>query len=292
MELDFKAIIGSYAQITIFLLMFSIGLGEGLNNLSILWRRPSLLVRCLIASFILVPLAAMLILRIVPMDQPARIGLGLMAICPGAPLMYKKLTSMKANTALAGSFQVTTSLFAILVVPLWIAVLSALYPADAAASTMDVFKQVATVQLIPILLGLAIREWLPSLADDLMEPIQKISSFMFLGVVIILLIVALPRILKVGVVTIIGVVLFIAAAIVIGHYLGGPDPDTRLTIALANSTRNAGLALALATMNFDNPGILAAIAAIALLTFVADAIYTNLYRKQLGQRAQPSASGN
>jgi hypothetical protein len=53
-----------------------------------------------------------------------------------------------------------------------------------------------------------------------------------------------------------------------------------LTIALANSTRNAGLALAIVSVNFDEPGILAVIAVIALLAFVADAIYANLYRKK------------
>ena len=279
MELDFKTIVGSYAQITIFLLMLSIGLSEGFRNLSILWQRPSLLVRCLIASFVLVPLAAMAIVEIVPMSSAARIGLWAMAICPGAPLMYNKLTSMKANTALGGSFQTTTSLFAILVVPIWVTILSSLYPNQANVNAADVFKQVAMVQLIPILVGLILREWLPNLADDLMEPVNKISSFMFVGMVVILLIVALPPILKVGIVTVIGVVLFIAASIVIGHYLGGPEPETRLTIALANSTRNAGLALALVSLNFEDPGILPVIAAIALLAFVADAIYANLYRQ-------------
>ncbi len=279
MELDFKTIVSSYAQITIVLLMLSIGLGEGFRNLSILWQRPSLLVRCLIASFVLVPLAAMAIVEIVPMSSAARIGLGAMAICPGAPLMYNKLTSMKANTALGGSFQTTTSLFAILVVPIWVIILGSLYPNQANVSAADVFKQVAIVQLIPILVGVVLREWLPNLADELIEPVTKISSFMLVGVVIILLIFALPPILKVGIFTVIGVVLFIAASIVIGHYLGGPEPETRLTIALANSTRNAGLALALVSLNFEDPGILPVIAAIALLAFVAGAIYANLYRQ-------------
>ena len=281
MELDFKTIIGSYAQITIFLLMLTLGLNEGFRNLSILWRRPSLLVRCLIASFILVPLAAMTIIAIVPLSPTTRIGLVAMAICPGAPLMYKKLTQMKAVTSLAGSFQVTTSLFAILVVPIWVLILSHLYPTQATVNSLDVFKQVVAVQFIPITVGLALREWVYNLADDLMKPVTKISSFMFLGLVIILLIVALPPILKVGLFTALGVVLFVAASIMSGHYMGGPEPETRLTIALANSTRNAGLALALTALNFKEPGILVVIAAIALLAFVGDAIYVNLYRQKM-----------
>ena len=284
MDIDIKAVLGNYAQLTIFLLMFSIGLEEGFKNLSLLWRRIPLLIRCLIASFIIVPLSAMLIVSIVPMDTSARIGLLAMAICPGAPLTYKKLTGMKASTALAGSFQTTTSLFAILVVPVWVTIFSGIYPNQATVEASDVFQQVMTVQFIPILLGLAINKWLPLLAENLLEPLSKISSIMFLGFVIILLVVVLPMVLKIGIVTVIGVVLFITATILAGHYLGGPEPETRLAIGLANSTRNAGLALALTTMNFkDRPGILAAITAIALLAFVADAIYASLYRPKIPQ---------
>jgi hypothetical protein len=59
----------------IFVLMLSIGLKEGFRGLSILWQKRSLLIRCLLASLVLVPLAGMVVLRIVPMDTSARIGL-------------------------------------------------------------------------------------------------------------------------------------------------------------------------------------------------------------------------
>jgi predicted Na+-dependent transporter len=63
----------------------------------------------------------------------------------------------------------------------------------------------------------------------------------------------------------------------------GPTPEGRVALALANSSRNAGLALALVAINFENEGrVLGTIGAIALLSAVAGAIYVNLYRKKLG----------
>ena len=110
---------------------------------------------------------------------------------------------------------------------------------------------------------------------------------MLLVALIIILVIYLPQIAQIGAVTVLGVVLFIAATIVIGHYLGGPDPDTRITIALANSTRNAGLALDLVALNFEaNRLILGTIAAIALLSLVGGAIYVNLYRKKITHRSR------
>ena len=283
MDINIDTIVSSYATITLFLLMLSISLREGFANLTVLWRRPGLLFRCLLASFVLVPIASMAVDAIVPMSDPVRAGMAAMAICPGAPMLYRKLSGMKVNTALAGSYQVTMSLFAVVLVPLWIILINILYLRQNPNSISDVAQQIAYVQLIPITAGMAIRGCVPSLADDLLEPTEKISSRMLLGALIIVLIVGLPQILRVGVVTVLGVVLFIAATIVIGHYLGGADPENRIALALANSSRNAGLALALVAINFENEGrVLGTIGAIALLSAVAGAIYVNLYRKKLG----------
>jgi BASS family bile acid:Na+ symporter len=89
---------------------------------------------------------------------------------------------------------------------------------------------------------------------------------------------------------VIGALLFATASLVIGHGLGGPEPESRLTIAGANSTRNAGLALALATLNFQDPGILGAIATYAVFAAVAGGIYTNLYQKQMPPQATTATS--
>jgi BASS family bile acid:Na+ symporter len=282
MDFDIDTIVSSYATITLFLLMFTIGLREGFVNLTLLWRRPGLLFRCLLASFVLVPIAAMAIDTIVPMSDPVRAGIGAMAVCPGAPMLYRKLVSLKANAPIAGSYQVTMSLFAVVLVPLWIILINVLYLKQNPNTIVDVGRQIAFIQLIPITAGMVIRGWFPSLGEDLLPPTQKISSVMLLGVLVVILIVALPQVLRVGVVTVLGVVLFVAATLVIGHYLGGPTPEGRVALALANSSRNAGLALALVAINVENEGpILGAISAIALLSAVAGVIYVNLYRKKL-----------
>ncbi|HIK44398.1 MAG TPA: bile acid:sodium symporter [Leptolyngbyaceae cyanobacterium M65_K2018_010] len=282
-ELDLKAILSSYAQLTLFILMLSIGLSQGFVNIAYLWRRPGLLGRCLLASFVLVPLAAMLINWVVPMPFAVRVGLAVMAICPGAPMIYRKLLKGRALPTLAGSFQVTTALLAVVMVPIWASIFAQIYPNDMAVAPATVFRQVALAQLIPIAAGLAIREWFPELADDLDQPVFKLGSFLLIGVLLLILIVALPQVIRIGLLPVVGAVLFAAACLLIGHFLGGPDPASRLTIAVANGTRNAGLALALATANFPDRGILAAIATYALFSAVAGSIYSNLYQKKFPQ---------
>jgi BASS family bile acid:Na+ symporter len=282
MTIDIDTVVSSYATLTLFLLMLSIGLREGFENLTVLWRRPGLLLRCVLASFVLVPIATMAIDVVLPMGDAARAGVAVMALCPGAPMLYRKLAGMKANTAVAGSYQVTMSLLAIVFVPLWIIIINILYLKANPSSIGTVGKQIAFVQIVPIVIGIMIRGWLPQLADDWLEPVVKISSYMLLGALLIVMVVALPAILRVDLITLIGVLLFVTTTILIGHYLGGIEPENRIALALANSSRNAGLALTLVAINFDNQGpVLGAIGAIALLSAIAGAIYVNLYRKQM-----------
>lgn len=282
-ELDLKTILGSYAQLTLFILMLSIGLSQGLANLFLLWRQRSLFIKCLLASFVVVPIAAIAINQVLPLSFPIRVGLATMAICPGAPMIYKKLLKGKASSELAGSYQITMGILAVIFVPIWINVLSNLYPSDAVVDSATIFKQVASAQLVPIIIGVAIKEAFSEFADDWEPTISKIGNFLLLGVVFLIMAVALPKVLTIGIVPVIAAILFAIACIVSGHILAGPEPKNRLTIAVANSTRNAGLALAIATMNFEDPGILGAIATYAVFSSVAGGIYTNLYQKKLAQ---------
>lgn len=285
--MELKELLTSFAQMTIFAVMLSMGLVLGFNGIARLWRRPSLLVRCLIAAFLVVPVAAMVVTRVLPLPFEVRAGIAAMAIIPGAPVTYRKMVKGSADAELAGSFQATMALLSIVLVPLWFGVISALYPAVATAPLATVFKQVMLVQGIPLLCGAAITHWLPDLADDFNEPLNRISSAMLVGVVLLVLAIGLPLVLKAGALPVVAVVLMAAASLLAGHFLGGSDPTIRQTIAVANATRNAGLAIALIALNFPEAehAILTTIATYAVISGVASAIYAKLYNKRLAQGA-------
>jgi BASS family bile acid:Na+ symporter len=287
--MDLKELLSSFAQITLFAVMLSMGMVLGFRGMVSLWRRPSLLLRSVVAAFVVVPLVAMVVTRVLPLPFEVRAGIAAMAVMPGAPVIYRKMLKGPGNAELAGSFQATMALLSIVLVPLWFMVLSALYPADQVAPVAVVFKQVMLVQGVPLLVGAAIAHWLPDLADDFNEPLHRISSAMLIGVVLLVVVMGLSLVLKAGPLPILAVVLMAAAGLVSGHYLGGADPTVRQTIALANGSRNAGLALALITLNF--PGVaqevLVTIASYAVMSAIAGKIYTRLYQKHLARSGHP-----
>lgn len=287
---NIKELLSSFAQIAVFATLLSMGLVLGFSGMARLWRQPGLLVRSVIAAFVLVPMAAMILVWVLPLSFEVRAGIGAMAIIPGAPFTYRKMLKGAGDPELAGSFQATMALLAVVLVPLWLAILAAMYPNDAEASVAVVGRQILMVQGIPLLCGAAIRQWLPDFAEEFAEPLNRISSAMLAGVVVVVLAIGLAMVLKAGPLPILAGVLMAAAALVAGHYLGGPDPLTRQTIAQATASRNAGLAIALITLNFPNVAheILVTIAAYAVMTAIASKIYVRLYQKQLAKVAPPS----
>ncbi|MEY3297747.1 MAG: hypothetical protein RLZZ597_1007 [Cyanobacteriota bacterium] len=289
-SINIKELLSSFAQLAVFATLLSMGLVLGFSGMARLWRQPGLLLRSVIAAFVIVPLAAMILVWVLPLSFEVRAGIAAMAVIPGAPFTYRKMLKGAGDPELAGSFQATMALLAIVLVPLWLAILAALYPNDASASVAVVGRQILMVQGIPLICGAAIRQWLPDLAEEFAEPLNRISSAMLVGLVVLVLAIGLAMVLKAGPLAILAGVLMAAAALVAGHYLGGPDPLTRQTIAQATASRNAGLALALITLNFPNVAheILVTIATYAVMTAIASKIYVRLYQKQLAKVAPPS----
>lgn len=280
--MEIKALLTSFAQLTIFAVMLSMGMALRFDGITHLWRRPLLLFRCLIAAFVIVPLAAMAVVNLFPLDFNVRAGIAAMAVIPGAPTTYRKMLKGMGEPELAGSFQATMALLSVVLVPLWFGIISALYPAVATAPLSIVSKQIMIVQGVPLLLGAAISQWVPELIEDFDESLNRISSAMLVGVVLLVLAIGLPLVLQAGVLPVFGIVLMAAAALLSGHYLGGSDPVSRQTIAIANSTRNAGLAIALITLNFPDARheILVTIATYAVISAIAGKIYVYLYQRR------------
>jgi BASS family bile acid:Na+ symporter len=269
------------AQLILFVLMLGMGLNLTIRQLSYLWDKPGLLIRVLLASFVLVPLAAAIVVGILPLSTPVRIGIALMAITPGAPLIYRKIAKMGWNATLAASYQVTVSLLAIVFLPALAAVLSNFYSNQGVVTTLEVFKQILAVQIIPLMVGLAIRAGIPDLAEKIENFVSRIGNVMFLALGVLILITGLKQVLNAGILPILAIALIAAASLAIGHFLGGADSKDRATLAIANTTRNPGLALVITVLNFTKSEILPTIIVYALVSAIAVALYHSRYKRSL-----------
>ncbi len=262
--------------------MVSLGLETTQQDVLQLWRRPKLLFGCTIAAFIVVPVVAYLVFKVLPLSWEAKVGLWVVAITPGAPMIYSKaLRRGLGDAGLAASFQVSVALMVIAFAPLWLAIIGALTGSRYWIPPAVIARQVSTVELIPIVLGLAVHHWLPDFARRAgRDNLSRIGNLALLVLMVMLLVFFAPRIVAGAEAwRLLAAALIAAAAIISGHYLAGPDLASRVTIANANAQRNPGLALAIVAWNLPEQKAATVVVVITyvLVATICAAVYTKLY---------------
>jgi BASS family bile acid:Na+ symporter len=288
---------------TLFAIMFALGLGLKGEGMSLLRRRPALFVRVVIGSCVLVPLVALLLLHL-PLSRTfspaARFAIALMAISPSAPFVLRKAGRQGGDSELAATLQVLAALVAIVSIPLMADVFRAAFDvSDWDIGPAQVAPQVAKAQVLPLLLGLALRRWRPALADRIVVPLQRFADLLLLLLTILVLVIASRQLVPFVVANALALPFMAAvvlASLAIGLLLAGPAPQERITTSLVTSMRNPGLALLFASLyGQDLPGVKLGILAYLLITVILSIPFLRWRRAQRrssGTSARLQAGGS
>jgi BASS family bile acid:Na+ symporter len=264
----------------------SLGLNVTLEQLMWVFRRPGLLVRSVVAVLILVPLIALFIALHMGLEKRAIVGIVLMGVSPAAPLILWRVSQSHGDTNFAPGIQVIVAVLAVASVPLWLAVLSRMFPnARATVSPWVVAGQVGRAQLIPLALGMGVRARWPALAARLARPLARLAVILLLVFVVAALAFRAGDLSRLGFAAYAAIGVTLALSLAVGHVLGGPAPQTRTVLAVVCAMRNPGLALLIAELNFQGKGVGRVLLAYALVSLIFLSLY-GIWRK----RPDPPAS--
>ena len=261
------------------IMIISTMLGAGLQldraHLAKTLHQYGLLGRAFLANFVLVPLCAVLLVRLFHVNTDISIGIVLMAIAPGVPFLVNS-----AGRAGGGSlsFAITIAfLFAALSV-ITIPITIALVLPPAAAAHIPILRFLGTLvafQLLPLVLGALIT---PRLPTPTVDKVVRILHLAFLVAALILTVLIFPRLVS-SIATVYGFghLLIIAAigifSIAVGWLFGGPDQQYRRTLSIATLMKNIGLcALIGTTSTFARTSVVPTIFAYFIITFVLSLI--------------------
>ena len=239
----------------LFLIMFALGLNLRDNHFDLIRNRSALLLRVLLGTCVLVPLVAMIILWLplsFELSQPARLSIALMAVCPSAPLTLRKAGKAGGNAQMAGYLQMAAAIAAIISIPLMAELFTTVFKGQGwDIRPMQVAMNVGQVQILPLLLGLFLRRWLPAWAERA-EPFFNKLANLLLMLLVVILVKAFPLLIPFASKNLLALALMtvmVIASLLIGYLLAGPDPKERTTVSLVISMRNPGLALLFAQIN-------------------------------------------
>ena len=268
-------------QASVVLIVFGFGLQTSVRELFYLFRRPSLLARSLVAMFVVMPILAVVLMRVLELRHSLEIALVALAISPVPPLLPKKQDTAGGEAAYALGLMAVVSLLAIAVVPLSLWVLGHYSARPLQMPPAAIAKIVVMMTLLPLVTGVIVRTIAPAVAVRLEKP-TKLIAMVLLGVGLgALLIAALPVIA--GLIdfrTILTMAVFVGVGLAAGHMLGGPHADEATVLALSTASRHPAIALATAKINFPNEPDLGATILLYLLVLTAISVPYVLRQRQ------------
>ena len=214
----------------------------------------------LAAQFILLPAFTYLLTLII--NPPASIALGmiLVAACPGGNLSNIMTYLARGNCAISVSMTAVSTVAAIVMTPLNLALWGSLNPQTAgilrkvSLSPVDVFITVFIILGVPLSIGLLISRLFPALAAKVRKPFKIFSLVFFIGIVAAALAVNWQNFLNYVGLVFIGVLIHNALALNLGYWTGRvcglPEFDNR-AVSIEVGIQNSGLGLVL-VFNFFN----------------------------------------
>jgi BASS family bile acid:Na+ symporter len=128
--------------------------------------------------------------------------------------------------------------------------------------TVDASKIVGTLlvtQLVPLCVGVAVRQWRPLLADRLQKPSNLVSKVLNLVAVGLILVTQFHLLTEIRPRGLVGMLALLIGSWAAGWLLGGPGTDARKAMTLTTSLRNVGLVIASSAFA-GTPAVTAALA--------------------------------
>lgn len=270
-------------KIAVSVLIFAIGLGATLADLTFLWRHPKLMLRSFLAMYLLVPLAVLGLIYILPVSAMTKAALLVLAVSAGAPLLPRKLDILNSS-AYVFSLVVTSSFLAILLVPVAITILNRHFGTHQDISAITVAWVLAKAFLLPLLAGMLVRWLLPALSERYSDKLMGAAGTLLAGAALVLLATHWKLFVVIHWQDVAVLVVAMVLAVGLGHMFGGPDPDNRTVLAIACATRHIGVAVLVAGA-FPNTNTLAVVLAYSLASAFVSIPYLYLRGKRRSRQA-------
>jgi len=231
-------------------------------------RHVRFLLVSLVCSWVVCPIAAVLVLHFVPLAQPYAAGLLLLSLAPCAPFAPAMVRIAKGDASYLAAFMVLSALATVVFMPVGVPLLLGLK-----VSPWGIARPLLLFVLIPLLLGMAINTARPRVADWLRPKLEKATIVAALAMFVPIVHLFGPGIIDaIGTRAIAAQLLFLFVISGLTHLLGLALQDNqRSVVTLGIATRNLGAALApIAAVADDERGVvMIAIGAVATLIWSA-----------------------
>jgi bile acid:Na+ symporter, BASS family len=242
--------------------MLAVGLSLTIGQIIKPLRNGKLVFVALLANFVLMPVGALVIARVLRLDQPLGIALLLLGAAAGAPFLPKLAGIAKGNLAFAVGLMVLLMVLTVAYMPLVLPLLLEGVTVD----PLNIARSLLLLMLLPLGIGLTVNRQIGSIAERIRPTLNRLSSLSLALLIALLLVTKIRNVIALfGTRGILASVLFLLAGLGLGWLLGGPGFATKGVLALGTAQRNIAAALVVGGKNFDDPNVIVMIVVVAVV---------------------------
>jgi len=245
--------------------MLAMGAGLTVPQIAEPLRNARLVILTLLANFVVMPLGALALAKVLWLDEPFGIGLLLLGCAAGAPFLPKLAELAKGNLAFAVGAMVLLMVVTIGYLPV---VLPLLLP-GVTVDPWQIARSLLLLMLLPLVIGLGLKAYYGDLAARVTPAVDWISNVSLILLVSLITAANIDKVLQVfGTRGILAGLLFIALGVGTGWLLGGRNADTNRVMALGTGQRNIAAALVVASQSFSDPKVVVMVIVVAIVGLV------------------------
>ena len=245
--------------------MLAMGAGLTVSLIAEPLRNVRLVVLALLANFVVMPLGALGLAKVLSLDEPFGIGLLLLGCAAGAPFLPKLAELAKGNLAFAVGAMVLLMVVTVGYLPI---VLPLLLP-GVTVHPWNIARSLLLLMLLPLVIGLVLKARYGDLAERVKPVLDWISNVSLILLISLITAANIDKVLQVfGTRGILAGLLFIALGFGTGWLLGGPNADTKRVMALGTGQRNIAAALVVASQSFSDAKVVVMVIVVAIIGLI------------------------
>ena len=242
--------------------MLAVGLSLTVREILLALRNRRLVFLALVANFVLMPLAAFVIARLLRLDQSLSAALLLLGTAAGAPFLPKLVAVAKSSLAFAVGLMVMLMALTVAYMPLVLPLLLE----NISVNPSKIAQSLVLLMLHPLVAGLAVKARYEVVTARVAPLLNRVSTLSLVLLIALLLATNIQNIADLfGTRGVLAGILFLVASFGTGWFLGGPGLDTRGVLALGTAQRNIAAALVVGGQNFSDPKVVVMVAVFAIV---------------------------
>ena len=261
--------------------VISMGLSLTMNQITGPLRNMRFVIMALLANFVIVPVAAIILIRIFALDEPLAVGLLLVSLAAGAPGLPKLAEFAKVDTASATGLMVLLVIVTIIILPIALPLLLT----GISVTFWDIASGLVTLILIPLAASLFVRARYADVAIGAQPFFTQASNLSLLILLVLMVVLNFSNVINLlGSGGLLASLILVIISVGGGYLLGNFSGAGNWVQALGAGQRNIAAAMVVATMNFGNEEVVMVVV-YSLITMV---VMTPL-SLELGKRRSKSA---